>query len=324
MTVILGGWSGVWAQAPTQIEVERLMTADAAAGDLFGYSLDLSSDGNTALIGAYADNHAGGFDAGAAYVFVRDSNGDWSLPAAAIKLVAAEAALNNWFGWAVALSGDGETAVVGAHRNIHAGGFEAGAAYVFERSLAGGWDQVAKLTASDALMGDRFGWSVDVSDDGRRVLVGAYNDDHSGINDAGSAYVFARDASDTWAAPVEEARLFAADAAATDWFGHDVALSGDGQTALVGSMLDNHSGTGDGGSAYVFTRSALGVWTSAASATKLIASDVASGDRFGVSVCLSFSGDKAMVGAYLADIATDSAAGAAYLFERDGAGTWGP
>jgi hypothetical protein len=99
------------------------------------------------------------------------------------------------------------------------------------------------------------------------------------------------------------------DAAQGDEFGHSVALSKAGSTALVGAYGKN----GSAGAAYVFVRSGT-AWTQQ---EKLIASDTASGDYFGVSVALSKAGSTALVGADLKDNRT----GAAYVFTRSGT-TW--
>ena len=184
------------------------------------------------------------------------------------KLTAGDERAGDQFGTTVGLSGD--TAVVGAFLDDHAGGMWAGSAYVFVR---GGttWSEQAKLTASDAEASDRFGRSVAVSGD--TVVVGAFQDDHSGVEDAGSAYVFVRSGT-TWS---EQAKLTAGDAAELpfgpplppgDRFGYSLALSGD--TAVVGAHHDSVGGDFYAGSAYVFVRGGT-TWTEQA---KLTASDV--------------------------------------------------
>jgi hypothetical protein len=130
-------------QAPAECdpqEVGQLLASDAAAHDHFGFSAALSGD--TAVFGAWSDDHAAGNGAGSAYVFIR-SNGVWKQQA---KLTASDAATDDYFGLSVAISGD--TAVIGAPWNDHEGGTDAGAAYVFTRSH-GFWFQQAKLTASE-------------------------------------------------------------------------------------------------------------------------------------------------------------------------------
>ncbi len=268
----------VWTQQA------KLTASDAAAQDSFGYSVAMS--GNTAVVGAFADDDAGSAS-GSAYVFVR-SGTTWTQQA---KLTASDAAANDQFGISVSVSGD--TAVVGAPG--------AGPAYVFVRSGTV-WTQQAKLTASDARIGDQFGYSV--AGAGETALVGAYGDDDpaGGLN-AGSAYVFTRNGT-KW---TEQAKLIASDAAESDFFGNSVALSSG--TAVVGAYLDDHGPGTNAGSAYVFARSGT-VWTQRA---KLAASDAATWDRFGVSVAVS--DDMALVGAYTYDHAGGLFdAGSAYVF----------
>jgi len=282
----------VWTQQA------KLTASDAASGDSFGYSVAISGD--TAVIGAAFDTHAGGDHAGSAYVFVR-SGGVWTEQA---KLTASDAAEYDAFGYSVGVSGD--TAVIGAAFDTHAGGDYAGSAYVFVRS-GGVWTEQAKLTASDAAGGEYFGSSVSISGD--TAVIGAPYDTHAGEDYAGSAYVFVYSGS-AW---TEQAKLTASDAAEYDSFGYSVAVSGD--TAVIGAVYDTHAGGDYAGSAYVFVRSG-GVWTQQA---KLTASDAALADRFGISV--SISGDTAVVGAHYDDHAGGSDAGSAYVFVRSG-GIW--
>ena len=222
-----------------------------------------------------------------------------------LKLTASDAAAGDFFGVSVAVSGD--TAVVGATLDDDACPTNrlcnSGSAYVFVRS-ATTWIQQAKLTASDAAAEDFFGVSVSVSGD--TAVVGAFADDDAGSN-SGSAYVFVRSDS-TW---TQQAKLTASDAAASDFFGLFVSVSGD--TAVVGAPEDDDAGSSSG-SAYVFVRSGT-TWTQQA---KLTAGDAAAFDDFGFSV--SVSGDTAVVGAPVGDGAVTNS-GATYVFVRSGT-TW--
>jgi hypothetical protein len=157
----------------------KLTAADAEARDEFGRSV--STDGDTALVGAYLADPDGMSEAGAAYVFTR-SGGTWSQQA---KLTAADAEAVDWFGVSVSVAGD--TALVGADREAPDGKSQAGAAYVFTRS-GRTWTQQQKLTDSDAEVFDRFGWSVSV--DGSTALISAPLADPDGKSSAGSSYVF--------------------------------------------------------------------------------------------------------------------------------------
>ncbi len=273
------------------LQQAKLVADDAAADDYFGHSVAISGD--TALVGSYLADNAGGGNAGSVYVFVR-SGGVWSQQA---KLVADDAASGDAFGTSVALSGD--TALIGASLDDFVGNADAGSAYVFVRS-GGVWSQQAKLAAGDA--NDRFGSAVALSGD--TALVGAPRDSVAGGGSlAGRAYVFVRSGT-TWS---EQTSLNASDPGASDYFGSEVALSGD--TALVGAWSDDHAGGVDAGSAYVFARSGA-VWSQEA---KLVA-DAAAGDHFGSAVAVS--GDTALVGSPAA-----SGSGRAYVFVRS-SGVW--
>jgi hypothetical protein len=163
------------------------------------------------------------------------------------------------------------------------------------------WTEQAKISAGDAAWGDSFGYAVSL--DGDTALIGAYLEDAAGP-DSGSAYVFVRTGS-TW---TQQAKLTASDAAAQDWFGRSVSLSGD--TAVVGAYGNDDDGF-QSGCAYVFVRSGT-TWTQQA---KLTASDAEQQDRFGWSVAAD--GDRAIVAAPYEDTnGTD--AGAAYIFLRTG------
>jgi len=82
-------------------------------------------DGDTAVVGAYLDDHADGNQAGSVYVYCRGGTVWGELQ----KLTASDAAANDQFGIAVGLSGD--SIVVGAHLDNHSGQFDLGSAYVF-------------------------------------------------------------------------------------------------------------------------------------------------------------------------------------------------
>ena len=154
-----------------------------------------------------------------------------------------------------------------------------------------------KITASDGARNDRFGYSVSISGD--YAIVGADSDDDNGIF-SGSAYVFKRSGT-SW---TQEAKLLASDGATGDQFGFSVSISGD--YAVVGAFADDDNGE-NSGSAYLFKRSGTS-WTQEA---KLLASDGAAGDQFGLSA--SISGDYAVVGAF-ADDDNGDRSGSAYLY----------
>ncbi len=300
----LGG-SGAWGEA------RQLVSSDAGAGDSFGSAVAI--DGDTLVVGA-PDAVGFGPDSGAAYVFERDAGGAGAWGQVA-KLTSANGVDSQSFGCALGISGD--TVVVGdLGAFTYPGGWPAatGAAFVFERDAggAGAWGQVAAVAASDAAAGAGFGSSVSIAGD--NAVVGAEAASVGGLAQAGSAYVFERDAggAGAWG---EVAAIAASDGEAGELFGHAVSISGG--TAVVGAHHDDASGFLSG-SAYLFERGqgGAGNW---GEVTKLTPADGASGAFFGESVSISAS--TVVVGAWGAQ----GFSGAAYLFGRDhgGAGTWG-
>jgi FG-GAP repeat len=120
--------------------------------------------------------------AGSAYVFVRTGE-VWNQQQ---KVLAADAAPNDRFGFSVAISG--ELVVIGAPFADGVSTFDQGAVYVFARS-GEVWSQREKLEASsDGELLDQFGDSVAIS--GEAVVVGAPTDDDAAGSDQGSTYVF--------------------------------------------------------------------------------------------------------------------------------------
>lgn len=275
----------------------KLSASDASAFSTFGESLSLSGD--TLLVGASGDGANGSF-AGAAYVFTR-SGSTWTQEA---KLLAADGAANDLFGFAVAL--DGDSAVVGAWLDDDAG-TSSGSAYVFVRN-GGLWTQQAKLLPNDLADRDNFGEVVAISGD--TIVCGARHDDDDGLS-SGSAYAFVR-SGNNWS---QQAKFVASDGAGFDTFGCSVAISGD--TVLVGACLEDEGGM-NAGAAYVFQRSGTN-WSQQA---KLLAMDAAGGDLFGASV--SLDAESALIGASFADLSGGAvtSAGAAYVFRRSASFFW--
>jgi hypothetical protein len=163
---------------PLIAQQAKLTASDGAAGDNFGKSVAISGD--TVVIGAPGDDVLA-TNQGSAYVFVR-SGTSWSQQQ---KLTASDGAVGDWFGNAVALSGD--TAVIGAFGDDIGSNANQGSAYVFVRSGTG-WAQQQKLTASDGAQDDVFGISVALSGD--TVMVGAPGDDFSVFSNIGTVYAF--------------------------------------------------------------------------------------------------------------------------------------
>jgi len=218
-------------------QIAKLLPNDGAADDVFGNSVAIS--GATVVVGApgHDDN---GFDSGSAYLFNATTGRQIA------KLLADDGAEGDHFGTSVAISG--ATAIVGAvtDNDNHTG---SGSAYLFDTTTG---RQIAKLLLNDGAADDLFGYSVAISGD--TAIVGAYLDDDDGST-SGSASIFQRDfgGPNNWGQVV---KLTASDAAAIDWFGFSVAISGaPGKgIAIVGALADDDNGI-NSGSAYLFDAS---------------------------------------------------------------------
>jgi hypothetical protein len=258
-----------------------LRPSDLATGDLYGTAVAV--DGDTVVVGA------SGQLSGAVYVHLRDGDG-WTQQA---RLTAADGAPGDAFGMAVAL--EGNRLVIGAS----AADDGAGAAYVFTR-VGATWSQQARLSADDAVAGDRFGASVALSGD--TLLIGAPFDASGPPNYArGSVHVYlAADAA--WTV---QARLEAPLGANGELFGSALALRDD--RAVIAAPL----ASARRGAAHVFERIGA-AWNHR---QQIVASDGLAGDRFGWSVALG--DDVALVGApYWLE-----GCGTAYLYRPSG-GVW--
>lgn len=192
---------------------------------------------------------------------------------------------------------DGDVAVFGAYRH---GISDTGAAYVF-RYDGNSWVEEQKLTASDPMVGHRFGYDVAVCDN--VIVVGAHGD----LDGTGAAYVF-RFSSGTW---LQEQKLVSDDGSPSDNFGHAVAI--DENVVVAGARFEDNANGIDAGAAYVFRYNEGSMsWSQE---QKLVASDGFLDDEFGEDV--DIDSGVIIVGAWLHDLPGQNNAGRAYLFRYD-------
>jgi hypothetical protein len=190
----------------------------------------LSSEGNTALIGGPANDT----EVGAAWVFTRTGS-TWTQQGE--KLTGQEESSEGFFASSVALSADGDTALIGGLGDNK----DTGAAWVFTRSGSTWTQQGEKLTGSGESGKGELGYSVALSEDGNTALVGARSDNA----EVGAAWVFTR-SGETWSQQGE--KLTGSGESVFSDFGSSVALSASGDTALIGGPEDNL----ETGAAWVF------------------------------------------------------------------------
>jgi hypothetical protein len=245
-------------------------------GTDFGNAVALSADGNTALIGA---DVIGGTRTGAAFVFTR--SGETWTEQAELTGGAEEVGAGN-FGVAVALSADGDTALVGASQDNDG----RGAAWVFTRSGETWTQQGPKLTGAGDIVAAFFGSRLALSADGDTALVsGTDSTEPSGD----FVSVFAR-SGETWS---EQAKLRDPHPQADDFFGEALAMSGDGNTALVGAPGPLAEAQEEQvGAVWQFSRSGA-TWSERGE----VRVPPESSHRFGAGLALSADGSTALVGA---------------------------
>lgn len=195
-------------------------------------------------------------------------------------------------GESVALSSDGNTAIVGGWTT----------AWVWIRTGAV-WSQQSVLIGSGAVPSVLSRISVDISDDGNTAIVGNLSDN----NNVGAAWVWTRSGG-VWTQ--QGAKLVGSGAAGNGGQGASVSLSADGNTAIVGGLYDNALA----GAAWVWTRSG-GVWTQ--QGPKLVGSGAAGIAQQGNSVALAGDGNTAVVGG----LSDNSGVGANWVWVRNG-GVW--
>jgi autotransporter-associated beta strand protein len=232
---------GLGRATGTVTESVKLVASDAATYDYFGGAVSLS--GSTGLVGASGDASS----AGAAYVFRGLDTATGTVTQSA-KLVASDAAANDYFGRAVSLSNS--IGLIGASGQTS----YTGAAYVFRGldTATGTVMQSAKLVASDGTAGDSFGFAVSLS--GGTGLIGAYGN----ANSAGAAYLFRNLDTVTSAArrdgsggATESVKLVASDGVASNLFGYAVSLDGD--RFVIGAFGANNAA----GKSYIGTVSSV-------------------------------------------------------------------
>jgi hypothetical protein len=270
-----------------------LKSSNSEAADLFGYGVGLSDDGNALAVAGYDEDGSGkginppndnsGAGTGAIYAFDR-RGGAWRQTG---YFKGSRSQRNDALGFAVAISGDGNTIAAGTGDEsclngginpsgcdvdtfpAHLAAGSAGAAYVWARS-GDTWVEQAFIKASNPALEDWFGVRLALNGDGSRLLVGAALEDSAakGVNgrqdddsaeDAGAAYLYSRTGT-TWS---QLAYIKASNTDAYDEFGISVAMSHDGRTAAAGARMESSAArgingnqkdneAGQSGAAYIF------------------------------------------------------------------------
>lgn len=263
----------------------------------FGRSVALSPDGTAALVGAPETQCVGlplPGQCGAVYAYSLNG-GAWTFEAKLEDEVFQGP--TDQFGFSLALSNGGDTALVGVPFNDCEGGLICGSVFVYRRD-GGAWAFETQLQAADTLKG-QLGYDVAISPDGNTVLAGA--------NTAGAAYLFVRNGGG-W---MQQAKLTTSGGAAMS-FGVSVALAG--RVALVGATGASCAAGTNCGAVFAFEESG-GVWTER---QKLTAPTGGVGDNFGSRVALSAFGNTGLIVNAFEDCAAGANCGAVYRTTRSG------
>jgi hypothetical protein len=261
----------------------------------WGQSTALSADANTAIVGSGLNGWPG-----RATVFT--SSGATWREEATLTASGSGAGEGSGFGWSVAVSGDGNTALVGSP--FQGPEKQEGAAWVLSRS-AGRWSQpaVAMLRGAGEISASassftqaQFGAHVALSADGRIALVGAAGDNES----RGAVWMFER-AGSRW---LERGKVTTADELGPQQFGQSVSLSANGDVALIGGA----------GAAWVFERAGTS-WVQRGPRLRTSEDPYTSEGQFGWTVALSADGNTAVTGAHGVG---EKFGGAAWVLRRSG------
>lgn len=283
---------GLWSALPARAQIDKLPHPDTTSGNFFGVAVSI--DGDRALVGASSETTCGD-NAGAAYLFERDSEADQWREAA--RLVPSVCQPGEFFGRSVSLSGD--RALVAASAESFAAK-SSNAAYLFERDSTGTWRQAARLIADNNEEEGPFAASVSL--DGDRALVTTWGDPSNG-RFGGAAYIFEYDSKTySWQ---QKARFTGSRGVEEGIFGGPAALDGDRAVVSASSYFKQEPG-----SIYIFERDpATGTWNEAAHFGEI--------DDFFISV--DVEGDRVLVGESKSG---SRKSGTATLFTRDAAGKW--
>lgn len=310
-TRLNGGWSIV----PTAVFDNPNSTTDLGA---FGFAVALSADGDVALIAApnYAPLSTSNYSR--VYIYI-STNGIW-LPPPLAELQNPDVKDDECFGCSIALSADGKTALVAAVGTDNSKGYPIGAVYAFKQNNGIWSPKPVAVFLGPAITNycGEFGYSLALSADGTMALIG----DPQGCG-PGKVFVYTL-TNGVWVT-TPTAILEDPNPMTYDNFGDSVALSSDGDTALIGARHANGASAGNAyGSAYIFTATG-NIWNQAPIAVfndPSAPSDTAPGDQFGESVALSGDGTTAFIGAPGTPVISGSVAlGKAYAFTQSN-GLW--
>ena len=220
--VYIWSWDGSsWTE---QAQLFRNLSDSADFGE---YGVGISEDGNTVAVGTRADDVDGG-DSGSVYIFTR-SGTTWteayriSYPGTPVD--------NQYFGYRVALSDDGNTVVTNDLSNDEV--------HVFTRDNEAGtsWTHLQTLTSSGTPYS--YGDALSLSKDGKVLVVGDSSEAVSPNTFVGVVYIYVKQGN-TY---TEHLRIPNPEVQQNSKFGYSVDISKDGSTLVVGAPYQHFTST---------------------------------------------------------------------------------
>ena len=247
------------------------------SNDRSGISVELSSNGSILAIGARY-NDGNGSNSGHVRVY-KYSNSSWTQLGSDID---GETSNDN-SGYAISLNSDGTKLAVGAYGN-DGNGNRSGHVRVYEYSNSS-WTQLGSDIDGETA-DDLSGVSVELSDNGQIVAIGAFYNDGNGTN-SGQVRVY-KDVSGLWTqigTDIDGSSI-------GEEAGTSISLSGDGFTLAIGAPRNSENAS-SAGEVRIYSFDGYN-WIKKGQDLN----GDAAGDYFGISVSLSNSGSILAVGAY--------------------------
>jgi len=230
--VFRGDGAGAWSQEAA------LSPSIRGQSDEFGYAVAISPGGNEIVVGA----------PGKSMLFFFAYKTGWVEGAN-------DTIASSRLGCSLTMAPDSGALCVasGAESYTIASGNSPGAVFIYRWNYADATPTVVpgpSFTASNAVNGSCFGWSVSLSNDNKYLAVAAPSFSSSG-NIVGAAYLFRND-SGTWTESTGYANPHPASSGVWGIFGSGVALSGDGSAIAIGAQNRTVGSSTSAGVAYVY------------------------------------------------------------------------
>lgn len=269
--------------------------SDNSTGD-YGESVAINSTGDVIVVSASMEG-----DNGAVYIYRFDGS-NWNEH----KIEPGTSAIH--FGGSVGIDGSGSRIAVGSRIN----GPHDGQVYIFDYDGVNYTETIVSRT--DSVNSDWFGETLDISEDGKYLVVGApMQDGPGGEGCAGAGYLFNFDGSN-WN---QVKKFIPSDIVGNLWVGISVAVSDDGSKVAFGSCDGHVLGSSKPGKVYVYKNDGLN-WNE----TIISNNDIEDDDRYSASIDLSGDGSVLAVGASQETFDSGMQWGSVYIYKENDQGTY--